>query len=146
MPGAAPERSAQARMKGMGDGMMGGMMGGGGDSNLKSLDPARQVMAITYRHDSYRVITANGKTRHFWERSLRFMTDFSKDGPDSGAPANHAGRHAGRPDRRDFRGAGGNHQDDRTTMLNIASIIGPDGPGTTLAISSFRAGVPNGLL
>lgn len=95
-PGAAPQRNAQAQMSGK-DGMMGGMgrmmsgmggmMGGGGDSNLKSLDPARQVKAITYCHDSYRVTTANGKTPHFWERNLRFMTDSSKDGPESGAPA-----------------------------------------------------------
>jgi cytochrome c len=81
-PGAAPQQNAQAQMGGMG-----GMMGRGGDTNLKSLDPARQVKAITYCHDSYRVTTANGKTRHFWERNLRFMTDSGKDGPESGAPA-----------------------------------------------------------
>jgi cytochrome c len=88
-PGAAPQQNAQAQMGGMGGmmGGMGGMMGGGGDSNLKSVEPARQVKAITYCHDSYRVTTANGKTRHFWERNLRFMTDSSKDGPESGAPA-----------------------------------------------------------
>jgi cytochrome c len=95
-PGAAPQQNAQAQMGGKGgmmDGMggtkggMGGMMGSGGDSNLKSLDPARQVKAITYCHDSYRVTTANGKTRHFWERNLRFMTDSSREGPESGAPA-----------------------------------------------------------
>jgi cytochrome c len=92
-PGAAPQQNAQAQMGGKGGlrggmmGGMGGMMGGGGDSNLKDLDPARQVKAITYCHDSYRVTTANGKTRHFWERNLRFMTDSSKDGPESGAPA-----------------------------------------------------------
>jgi cytochrome c len=95
-PGAAPQQNAQAQMGGKGGmmggmgGMMGGgggMMGGGGLSSLKSLEPARQVKAITYCHDSYRVTTANGKTRHFWERNLRFMTDSSKDGPESGAPA-----------------------------------------------------------
>lgn len=88
-PGAAPQQNTQAQMGGM-KGMMGGMGGmmvGGGDTNLKSLDPATQVKAITYCHDSYRVTTANGKTRHFWERNLRFMTDSSKDGPESGAPA-----------------------------------------------------------
>jgi cytochrome c len=86
-PGAAPQQNAQAHTGGKGGmmGGMGGMMGGGGDTNLKSLDPARQVKAITY--DSYRVTSANGKTRHFWERNLRFMTDSSKDGPESGAPA-----------------------------------------------------------
>jgi cytochrome c len=33
------------------------------------------------------VTTADGKTRAFWERNLRFMTDSSNDGPESGAPA-----------------------------------------------------------
>jgi len=86
-PGAAPERTAQTQMKGMGGGMMGGMMGGGLDPNLKSLEPAKQVKAITYCRDTYRVTTADGKTRAFWERNLRFMTDSGKDGPESGAPA-----------------------------------------------------------
>jgi cytochrome c len=81
-PGAAPERTAQAQMKGMG-----GMMGGGRDPNLKNLEPAKQVKAITYCHDTYRVTTADGKTRPFWERNLRFMTDSSQDGPEKGAPA-----------------------------------------------------------
>jgi cytochrome c len=85
-PGTAPERTAQAQMKGMG-GMMGGMMGGGRDPKLKSLEPAKQVKAITYCHDTYRVTTADGKTRAFWERNLRFVTDSSKDGPEKGAPA-----------------------------------------------------------
>jgi len=80
-PGATPERTAQTQMKGMG-----GMMGGR-DPNLKSLDPAKQVKAITYCRDTYRVTTADGKTRAFWERNLRFMTDSSKDGPEKGAPA-----------------------------------------------------------
>lgn len=92
-PGAAQQQKAQTQIngrRGMMGGMMGGMggmMGGGRDTNLKSLDAARQVKAITYCHDSYRVTTANGKTRHFWERNLRFMTDSSKDGPESGTPA-----------------------------------------------------------
>jgi cytochrome c len=82
-PGAVPERRAQAQMKGMG-----GMMGGGGrDPNLKNLEPNKQVRKINYCRDTYRVTTADGKTRAFWERNLRFMTDSSKDGPESGAPA-----------------------------------------------------------
>jgi cytochrome c len=84
-PGAAPERTTQAQMNGMG-GMMGGMMGGGSDPNLKGLEPAKQVNAITYCRDTYRVTTADGKTRAFWERNLRFRTDSSKDGPEKGAP------------------------------------------------------------
>ncbi|MCK1497817.1 MULTISPECIES: cytochrome c family protein [unclassified Bradyrhizobium] len=86
-PGASEQRNAQAPMGDMG-GMMGGMMGGGGrDPNLKSLDPNMQVKAITYCHDTYRVTTADGKTRAFWERNLRMKTDSGKDGPQSGAPA-----------------------------------------------------------
>jgi len=81
-PGAAPTQSAQMQMKGMG-----GMMGGGRDPNLKKIEPTKQVKAITYCHDTYRVTTADGKTRAFWERNLRFMTDTSSDGPEKDAPA-----------------------------------------------------------
>lgn len=80
-PGAA-EETAQNRMNGMG-----GMMGGGTDRNLKDPTPNERVKAITYCHDTYRVTTADGKTRAFWERNLRLKTDSSKDGPQSGAPA-----------------------------------------------------------
>ena len=83
-PGAAPERTAQHQ--GMG-GMMGGMMGSGSDSNLKHLAPEKQVKAITYCHDTYRVTTADGKTRAFWERNLRLKIDSSEDGPNKDAPA-----------------------------------------------------------
>jgi len=82
-PGIAPERAAQAQIKGMG-----GMMGGGGrDPNLKSLEPGKQVKAIAHCRDTYRLTTADGKTRAFWERNLRFMTDSSQDGPENDAPA-----------------------------------------------------------
>lgn len=80
-PGA-PQQTTQQGMKGMG-----GMMGGGRDPNLKSLEPGKQVKAITHCHDTYRVTTADGKTRAFWERNLRFMTDSSQDGPEKAAPA-----------------------------------------------------------
>ena len=83
-PGATPQQTA--KQGGMG-GMMGGMMGGGSVPNLKSLESNLQVKAITYCHDTYRVTTADGKTRAFWERNLRLKTDSSKDGPRSGAPA-----------------------------------------------------------
>lgn len=79
-PGAAPTQSAQMKD-------MGGMMGGGRDPNLKKVEPAKQVKAITYCHDTYRVTTADGKTRAFWERNLRFMTDTSSDGPEKDTPA-----------------------------------------------------------
>lgn len=66
---------------------MGGMVGGGRDANLRKLEPGQQVKAITYCHDTYRVATADGKTRAFWERNLRFKTDSSEEGPDKGEPA-----------------------------------------------------------
>lgn len=83
-PGAAPQQAEQ--QGGMG-GMMGGMMGGGLGPNLKNVHPSQQIKAITYCHDTYRVTTADGKTRAFWERNLRLKTDSGKDGPLSGAPA-----------------------------------------------------------
>ena len=86
-PGAPRQTAQQGGMKGGTMGGMGGMMGGGPDPNLKKLEPGIQVKAITYCHDTYRVTTADGKTRAFWERNLRFKTDSSKDGPEKGAPA-----------------------------------------------------------
>lgn len=88
-PGAAQPTAQQGGMKGMGgmSGGMGGMMGGGRDPNLKNLEPDKRVRAITYCRDTYRVTTADGKTRSFWERNLRFRTDSGKDGPDRDAPA-----------------------------------------------------------
>ena len=86
-PGAPQQTAQQGGMKGGMMGGMGGMMGGGPDPNLKKLEPGIQVKAITYCRDTYRVTTADGKTRAFWERNLRFRTDSSKDGPEKGAPA-----------------------------------------------------------
>ncbi|MFG3592715.1 c-type cytochrome [Bradyrhizobium sp. RDI18] len=86
-PGAAPSQSAQQGQRGGMGGMMGGMMGGGADPNLRSLEAAIQVKTISYCRDTYRVTTADGKTRAFWERNLRFRTDTSKDGPEKDAPA-----------------------------------------------------------
>jgi len=86
-PGAPQQTAQQGGMKGMGGMMGGGMMGGGPDPNLKKLEPSNQVKSISYCRDTYRVTTADGKTRAFWERNLRFKTDSSKDGPEKGAPA-----------------------------------------------------------
>lgn len=88
-PGAPQQTAQQGGMKGMGRTMggMGGTMGGGPDPNLKKLEPGIQVKDITYCRDTYRVTTADGKTRAFWERNLRFRTNSSKDGPEKGAPA-----------------------------------------------------------
>src|SRR6266581_4495895 len=82
-PGAPQQTAQQGGMMGG----MGGMMGGGPDPNLKKLEPGIRVKAITYCHDTYRVTTADGKTRAFWERNLRFKTDSSKDGPEKDATA-----------------------------------------------------------
>jgi len=80
--GAAPVQTGQNQMNGMG-----GTMGGGNIRNLKNLDPAQHVTGITHCRDTYRVTTADGKTRHFWDRNLRLKTDSSEHGPQSGAPA-----------------------------------------------------------
>lgn len=68
-------------------GGMAGIMGGGDVPNLKKLDPAESVKAITYCKDTYTVTTANGQARKFWERNLRLKTDASGDGPKKNAPA-----------------------------------------------------------
>jgi cytochrome c len=75
-PGRRPSQSAQ----------QGGMMGGG-DPNLKNLDPENRVQAISYCRDTYRITTADGKPHAFWERNLRIKTDSSENGPQKGAPA-----------------------------------------------------------
>jgi cytochrome c len=63
-------------------GMMGGVV-----PSLKTLDSEDRVQAINHCGDTYKVTTADGKTRDFWERNLRFKTDVSEDGPQKGAPA-----------------------------------------------------------
>lgn len=65
----------------------GGMMGGGPAPNLKKLDPRIRVRSITLCGDTYRVATADGNARDFWERNLRFKTDSSNEGPERGQPA-----------------------------------------------------------
>jgi cytochrome c len=83
-PGAAPPSMAQSGMGGM---MGGGMMGGGRVPSLKNLQASERVSGITHCRDTYRVTTADGKARAFWERNLRLKTDSSDDGPERGAPA-----------------------------------------------------------
>ena len=81
-PGRAPRSTAQ------GGTQMGGMMMGGGQvPNLKRLDPEDRVQSINQCGDTYKVATADGRTRDFWERNLRFKTDVSDGGPQKGAPA-----------------------------------------------------------
>jgi cytochrome c len=81
-------RSGHAPKTTQGGSQMGGMMmGGGAVPNLKKLDPEDRVQAIAHCGDTYKVATADGKIRDFWERNLRFKTDVSDDGPQKGAPA-----------------------------------------------------------
>jgi cytochrome c len=54
--------------------------------NLKEVGLERQVVAIHYHHDTYRVITADGGSTDFWEANLRFKIDSSNTGPLSGTP------------------------------------------------------------
>jgi cytochrome c len=81
-PGHAPTRTKRDNRMG---GMM-GMMGGGAVPNLKKLEPDERVAKITHCRDTYRVTTEDGKTRAFWERNLRLMTDASDRGPEKNAP------------------------------------------------------------
>src|SRR6266550_8541363 len=75
-PGHAP-KTAQ------GGNQMGGMMMGGGQvPNLKKLDPEDRVQSINHCGDTYKVASADGKIRDFWERSLRFKTDVIFASPD----------------------------------------------------------------
>ena len=57
-----------------------------GFQDLKKLGTEHQVQAIGYCHDTYRVITADGKTADFWEANLRLKTDSSDTGPIAGKP------------------------------------------------------------
>jgi cytochrome c len=82
-PGHGPKTAQGGNQMG---GMM-AMMGGGAAPNLKKLDPEDRVQSINHCGDTYKVATADGKTRDFWERDLRFKTDVSDDGPQKGVPA-----------------------------------------------------------
>jgi cytochrome c len=82
-PGRPPATAQGSSQMG---GMM-GMMGGGQVPNLKKLNLEDRVQSIDHCGDTYKVATADGKTRDFWERNLRFKTDVSDDGPQKGAPA-----------------------------------------------------------
>src|SRR5258706_3416825 len=54
--------------------------------DLKTLGPDRRVRAIVYRHDIYRVMTADGRSAEFLEANLRFRIDSSGAGPLRGEP------------------------------------------------------------
>lgn len=55
-------------------------------TDLKKVGPDKQVTSIRICHDSYFVMTADGKTADFWEPNLRFKTDSSDTGPLAGKP------------------------------------------------------------
>jgi cytochrome c len=64
-----------------------GMISRGAVPNLKKLEPDERIQKITHCRDTYQVTTADGTTRAFCERNLRFKTDVSEGGPEKGAPA-----------------------------------------------------------
>jgi cytochrome c len=56
------------------------------EPDLKSQPEARQVRAIQFCGDTYRVTRVDGRTAEFWERNLRFETDSSARGPKPDIP------------------------------------------------------------
>jgi hypothetical protein len=54
--------------------------------NLNEVGPERQVVAIHYHQDTYKVTTADGRTADFWEANLRFKIDSGSTGPLTGKP------------------------------------------------------------
>ena len=54
--------------------------------DLKKAPPQGQVTAISHCGDTYTVKTADGKVNKVWEFNLRFKTDSSELGPQSGKP------------------------------------------------------------
>jgi cytochrome c len=85
-PGHAPTAARRGGQMGEMGGGMGGMISGA-VPNLKAIQPEDRVQSIRYCGDTYKVTTADGNTRDFWERNLRLKTDSSVDGPQQGAPA-----------------------------------------------------------
>ncbi len=98
----------------------GGMMGGG-VPNLKQLDAEDRVQTIRYCRDTYRVTTADGKTRAFWERNLRFKTELEPRWATERRARTRWCRHGGRSRRRDLCRSGRNQRFDRTEVLNQSS-------------------------
>ena len=98
---------------------MGGMMMGGGQvPNLKTLDPEDRVQSIDHCGDTYKVATADGKVRDFWEPELTILkTDVSGDGPAERGSRHRRGRDDGRPRGRHFRSAR------RDQQLHLASVL-----------------------
>lgn len=62
------------------------MMGEPSKLNLKQAPPEGQVVSIGHCGDTYTVKTADGKVNKVWEFNLRFKTDSSNVGPQSGKP------------------------------------------------------------
>ena len=49
--------------------------------NLKEVGPERQVVAIHYHQDTYKVTTADARSADFWEANFRFKIDWGNTGP-----------------------------------------------------------------
>jgi cytochrome c len=56
------------------------------EPDLKSQSATRQVRAIQFCGDTYRITTADGSATEFWERNLRFETDSTARGPKPDVP------------------------------------------------------------
>jgi cytochrome c len=86
---AASEGHPPSARDGSGGMTGGGMMGGMAPEfqDLKQVGPDRQVVALRYCRDTYRVRTADGRDTDFWEANLRLKTDSSDMGPVKGKPA-----------------------------------------------------------
>jgi cytochrome c len=63
-----------------------GMMDSRAAGDLKTIDPAQRVQSIRLCGDTYQVTSANGATRDYCERDLRFKTDSRAQGLEKGAP------------------------------------------------------------
>jgi cytochrome c len=62
------------------------MMGQPSKLNLKQAPPEGHVVSIAHCRDTYSVKTADGKVNKVWEFNLRFKTDSSNLGPETGKP------------------------------------------------------------
>jgi cytochrome c len=65
---------------------MGGMNREPEPLRLRELGPNSQIASITYCGDTYTVKVRSGETHPFWEFNVRFKTDGSGNGPESGKP------------------------------------------------------------
>ncbi len=81
--------AATAEQPGAGTGRerpMRGMMRQREPLRLRELGPNNQITSITYCGDTYTMNVRSGETHPFWEFNVRFKTDGSNNGPETGKP------------------------------------------------------------